>query len=206
MAIYMWREYVPYQYEPNANTKVYLPLVENYTNQWNWWTFTTSWYQAPTFWTYQWVECAAFGSNKYLQSSNSQNLWSYYTISAWVYCPSTSNGTIIDGNWIFIIWDSSTIKMSIGRWYWISTSFAKDKWVYVLWLNNYWSYTLSTFIDWVENKVTGSWYTGTSQIFALNSSLDFKWYMSDVIAENKVRTDDFKSEYYNWTKLKYWVS
>ena len=94
---------------------------------------------------------------------------------------------------------ASSITPSSSQWYYCVASYDWTTWKhYVNWTQvNSW--TLSTNTSWTTlclwaSSDTRSWYENY-----------FKWYLSEVIIENKARTAEEISDYYNQTKSNYWL-
>lgn len=204
-------------WKPWANTIAYYPLTSTSTvndmsgNNYN---LTNT---NVTFWTYGWVDCAYFnGSGSRLENS-SPSLWLNRTLVAWVYVISNSGNkwVICTGNDyssnIFgcSVWSSWVANMSdwntenilgntVITWWWhLITATLDNGWASVL------------YVDWVqENTHTFSISSGTwICIWAKTNQHSEKYYgyISNAIIEDKARTAQETSDYYNQTKANYWL-
>ena len=217
--IMVWQNWVekqvrPYKYNPNENTKFYLPLKSDILDySWNsvstswWWTIT---YQNP------WALFTWALSIWYTQTLSNFTVVGYYK------APNTSTAVniisqayIVSGNYNW--WDMSynssqnnTFRIEFLK---PATTQVLQQFVYNVWSTSWHniivtvenSSNLKVYIDWVE-KITGSvsWYNPYSinyAIWANSKSI----YASEVILENKVRTATEITNYYNLTKSNYWL-
>jgi len=202
-------------WKPWANTLLYYPLTSETTvNEKSWKNkdLTNTW---VTFWTYQWVDCAYFDGSHFLKNETSYGLSWNFTASIWVYYTAR--------------WDYEQPRFygdnSWNIWIWITPPSN------YIWYNPRWSETsqilvsdsgwklLTVVYDWTNCKlyVNGanvdttakSWYTYTDSKLWIGgyvpSPLYWKWGLSEFILENKARTADEISNYYNSTKSKYWL-
>lgn len=220
MAIYMWREW----WAPWANTVAHYPLTENANDEsWNsrnltnsWVTFVNNiWWATIPVWYWDGWDAA------YLDGWNVQ-LNAAYTISWWSKVNSSSNVWIMfdlrnnNGNWQgFLLW--RCYNNTIG--FYQQKSSSSDQ-----------SYSESLTSDWTYWCVRWDWSTWTiyknwNQAYnvSISNSIDtsasylwigcryythtdkYHWYISNVIVENKARTAQEISDYYNQTKWNYWL-
>lgn len=205
--------------QPWANTLLYLPLnsTDTYTDQsWNNVQTTNNW---VTFWTYQWVDCWYF-SSAHIQV-DPFTYPSDITILCRCYCFSTdSDGKIIDArdwnsnnfitafenspvnvymstsNYIRILWDYK------NRWVLCAFSSTNNsQYIRILGdnldLNNTWTDTYSSFTP-IYINIWNEWDNWASR--------HFYWWMSNLIVENKVWTDQEIEDYFSQTKSLYGIS
>ena len=221
----------PERWQPWANTVAYYPLTSTTTvNDLSGNGYTLSTHDTlPTFWIYQWVDCASFNSNSLKTSSvNPWAYWNYFTVSLWIY--STSNwdrvpicnyyaqiewwpiwynwGIRSHSSWssIFkLMWGSNpTFNLNSGTTWWNHLLFIWDNWNLITYkngvqqgtgtigsVNNNGTLTIwAWWDDWEAHEWHGCfWY--------------FKWWISEVIIEDKVRTAREIADYYNLTKSNY---
>lgn len=220
------------RWQPWANTLAYYPLTTETTvsdlsgNNRN-----LTQHDNSTFWTYGWVDCVYVSWNNaswfHCLTTNSitnQVLWNQFTMM-WYGYRSDSSKWLFSGmwginwswNWFNVIFNTSDISAEILRngsinsisyssgniyWQWKLLTATYDNWSVKLYLNGSQvatgTYTVGTInILWVGCffGTQSSWYT-----------YQWNWYISNFILENKARTADEISAYYNQTKAKYWIS
>lgn len=186
MNIYLWDKvvwektptpsYIPY--EVNANTYLYAPLTSTTTTSdtsWNNRNFTNT---SVTFWTYDWVDCAAFnGSSQLLYTAASNPIQREFTIMFWCRSTATEATSYVwrvctsayDGsnNAVFISdvsgEDSNTYKnilLRTGnvRWHQEWQSPTKPNWIYI-WLVCYESWG-NTYVKQYWKWTWWEWSTG----------------------------------------------
>ena len=206
-------------YTPWANTIVYYPLTS--TTLWNdqsWNNFNLTNWWGVAFGTYGWVDCGYFTTKNCLKTStgNILNNWSStFTWLAWMRfidagtwypriftCSSQSNGLLVmQKDTLLVIWNSG-----INSWITYQT------WGWHLYAIT-WNYSTGEF-TWYVDTTSSSWtWNGSSYgswlcIWGTNSTGTdiFNWYMSNIIYENKIRTAEEISAYYNATKATYGIS
>lgn len=210
---------------PWANTIAYYPLTSTTTTSdmsWNNKNLTN--YNNVSFWTYQWVSCASFnGSSQYLGLWAKFTLWNTYTVLSWywhtasnvgmVYCQWASS-SLYPAFWAWRAYGSWTkIVMHSGSWWnntWIVSDNSSNNWKWVLWV-------------FVFNNGTARIYENNTQTVSGSLSAPWTWWedfyiwmrrqwynyfsglISNLIIENKSRTAQEISDYYNLTKSKYWL-
>ena len=220
--ILTWQNWVekqiyPAGWKPWSNTIAYYPLTSTTTVNdlsWNWYNLTNT---STTFWTYQWVSCASFN---WSTSKLTATIWTLpqwanpRTTSLWIY------NTGVD--WLSIMWywanrtrywcweytyGSSTEWYTLAAYYIDEFTHINTKNSWLLFTATYdWTY-IKTYINW-EIKSTSSAYTlATSwtnfEIWSPYATNPFQGYASNAIIENKVRTAQEISDYYNLTKSNY---
>jgi len=220
-SVYGWKGWWGW-WKPWANTIAYYPLNSTDTisdKSWNNYNLTNSWW---VFWTYQGVDCWLFsGSNRAYTSISALPTWDAdRTLLCWVYITQASGA-----EWDIIGWGTNSVGQDSSFWYhnvwWIwfrrdgndaldqsAGWYMWNNWMLLTWVKSsawmyfyvngvqkgYSSYTMST--SWTTFSV-GQW-----NINSNNSTL----YISEAIVENKARTADEVSAYFNQTKSKYWIS
>lgn len=225
--IYIWQNQVrPVWWQPDTSrTLLYLPLSEDTTDKsWNnVWTTNSN----VTIWVNQWISCWYFNwTNAHIQITPFA-IPSTITILHWTYCQLGSS------YWDWKIFDarsSSRYLITVFDWYnneyWYSaynwgnrvytTSSANKKnqriltvitvknWeqkIYVKWNNTDLSWSFSQSFSWYTPTYTNVW-----NEYNNGAARYFKWYISNLIVENKVWTSDEINDYYELTKWNYWIS
>ena len=213
MAIYMWREETTPPFTPWANTVAYYPLTSTTTvndQSGNNYNLTNT--GSVTFWTYKWVNCASFSGSNFLKYSLSYDKravtfswWGYYirknTNNEWFvrWWPNFSAWIDNGSNRLNFWWISWPILTSDSNWGHIVTTYDGGT-------------TAKLYYNWVLQGTNTSlspqtWWWFTIGNANINSTTDYwKWWISEVIVENKVRTDQEIADYYNQTKSDYWIS
>lgn len=213
-------------WQPWANTLFYRPLTEDAndatTNNRNWTasaniTFSSS-NGAYLIWD------AGLWYNSLIQSA-SFNMWTTYTINTWIKAEQTltdSHEIEIQRNWIwparYVIFnvDSSWFHCMLGNWWssnWSQLNASFDIWTswHNVCLTRSWK-DISIYADW---QLLTSWDGGyqadvPSFIIGTDTSSGNQYssysYFKDYIMEDKVRTAQEISNYYNQTKSLYGIS
>ena len=214
---FLWDTQVrPSGWQPWANTIAYYPLnsTDNFNDKsGNWYNLTNS---NVTIWTYQQVSCAYFNWNSYATNSSVVN-GTTRTLSAWVYITTNTSSNM----WVICTWDTfnSFVGLWVNSWKWYIT----DRWYHderwTISILNWWHLLTATITNWTTmilytdgvqnasyNFNRSSWNSIT--IWARTGSWTEKltWYVSEVILENKARTAQEVSDYFNLTKSQYWIS
>ena len=215
----------PVWWQPWANTIAYYPLTaDTNDHSWNnrnltnsWVTFVNNiWWATVPVWYYNW-------------SSNTSRSWdvqlsAWYTISWWSKVNSSSNV------WIMLDLRNEVQQgqgVNLWRCYQNNISFFQQKSSsseesYTESLTSNWTYwcitrtgsVWSIYKNWNTTPVKQA--TLSNQINTSNSKLwvwcrhqtltdNLNWYISEMIIENKVRTAQEISDYYNQTKWNYWL-
>lgn len=214
-------------WQPWANTVAYYPL--DATNQlndlsWNGYTLTSN--AGYTFWTYQWVSCVSmtWDSNNSHLSSSTVPVWNTRTALARVYCTRANYGP----QWVVCTWNNYAYNIV---WMWVKQNkgYVTDwKTADTSWTTNIvnaWHLITLTWVSWNWIKLyvdgvleatsptytrdTWTWFTIGSKTYTSNLSAwsePYQGYISEVIFEDKERTAQEASDYYNQTKTKYWIS
>lgn len=201
-------------YTPWSNTVVYYPLTSTSTvndSSWNWHTLNN---YNVTFWELQWVDCwkwSATSSAQYLAVNTISA--TNYTINYWIIVPDvwTSYQThyYMWGYWY--VWcrqKNDNLYFYASSWSattisWVTT----DKWHNIVVTKNWSSWVI--YIDWVQKA------TMTANVWINTSGTWFNiwwwqrwhiylwWWMSNFIIENKARTQEEVTSYFNSTKWNY---
>lgn len=211
---------------PWANTIAYYPLTASSTTtdmSWNSNTLTPTW--GITFWTYGWISCCSI--NSWMLSASISYSWPhtenirYYETSA----PTQDSATIIGlvRSWAPNNWHSSWVlrgrtrpSSSNGLIAILNDNAAHSSPPFTVqqnvWYNICYTYNGSTailYVNWnLSSQVSYSWsVTYWNLVISRYDQYDRSpnWYLSEAIFENKVRTAQEVSDYYNLTKSKYWL-
>ena len=203
-------------WQPWANTIAYYPLTEDFNDHSSsWYNLTSNSVQLTTL---SWVKCADLNSSYCSANFNLTSL--PYTISFYLKPKSTSNTIAIWfkdngsrwGSWIYVKNNQIYLR------YWNSTD--QDSGTSYT-INTNWNHIVVTF--WTDGSkiyVNGSLYASpkNSLTNVVNNWTPFYiwhdyatttyWnsYVWSVILENKVRTAQEISDYYDLTKWDYWIS
>ena len=212
-------------WQPWVNTLAYFPLnsVSEETDQI--WTWTYSSWGKPTFWTYTSanVDCASFDSSTGMQYTWSMPMTGIFTFSFWAYSTWTSwdDWKAID----MVNSNDGGTRINICYYSWryqyYIWSYGMDSSGVLVVPNNSWHYitaiadgtTMYFYVDWLLSHSINYSYSSTTlngfniwnQIWN-GLSRHWKWYLSEIIIENKVRTLQEISDYYDQTKWDYWIS
>lgn len=218
--IFVWTNLVRPKWKPWANTLAYYPLTATDTvndMSWNWKNLTNTWVTFGTVWN---VSCATFNGSSYLNRSESLFTWSPdFTVNLWY----KRTWVFYAHNNIFSVWTTSWTNSFIewmypnwaNEWHLMVWWFTNDRdtWYYVpenTWLNLVFTHSWWTIKVYVNNslKYTGtvsytiqSWYTWVGCWIGNGNCMI--WNLSNIIVENKVRTDTEISDYYDGTKSLY---
>ena len=213
----------PAGWKPWANTIAYYPLTANANDEsWNGNNGTANW---VSFSTYDWVDCAYFDWSVYTKIQLPW-LWSFSEITMvirakttyslpsvsclFMLAPSTDNKNMA------IQWNNS--KFILSRWNW-SSAYDINDWTANDWI---WHCVVATkdssaaklYVDgtliWQDTRSSSvqsdSWHSAIWwHATSTNAQFIYKWYLSNSIIENKARTADEISDYYNQTKSNYWL-
>lgn len=214
-------------WQPWANTIAYYPLDSiNTVNDLSWNNYNLTGDGVYNFWTNWWVNCCYIsnGSFKVNISSIWDNWWQ--TVSIWYYEVSTP----IYDNWV-IAWfwkDVQAVMNGLLRAKWRPDS--KNWIVWFNWVNNsiastaayntnlwQWNYYCYTYYNWA-GKLYVNWVLVSSLLGSSTSRnlitisrygddpRSINWYISNAIFENKERTAQEISDYFNQTKWNYWIN
>lgn len=221
-----WEEYLIREYQPGwqpwANTIAYYPLDTDFKNTVTWTALTA--HNSATIWTLGTVSCLDLtANNSYLDGTVStlpqwnhdrtNIFWVSYT--AFSHNPSyyywTSWGWRAD-----IVYSDTPIWWS-QYWYTYNTDVSltpADAWKWYLVAITISSWTVSMYVNWqYKTNTAWSWYTPSLNTNGTTLNLWYvprdgrylKWYLSKFIIEDKARTSQEISDYYNLTKWNYWL-
>lgn len=212
-------------WQPWANTVGYRPLTTTTQwadRSWNGYDLSGSY---RTFWTYAGVDCVSVSgwsnSNPRLYNSSipigtnrTASIWFYWLSGwavQWIICTGHDYVNSIIWGWI---WSDDAPRLAD----WIT---AGEEWTWNI-LNawhlmtvTYDGTTAILYIDWVES-VRASWNRTSDTAIAFSHKTYYNWgsqyserfegYLSEAIYEDKTRTAQEISDYYNQTKWNYWLS
>ena len=227
--IYIWTNLVrPSTWQPWANTIAYYPLNSTTTvndMSWNWHTLTATGMTYGTnyaifpnnnsWWSYYSVTDLTFPSTFFigcwcLRTSTTWNR--VITPALWYVLTSRYCVIAITTNILITYTGSSDYGVSLP------TDMNTDEWYYT-----YYTWTLSWSVtswfiypDWTHFSDTRtssvpssrpwtSWVIWTNWHPNYRSGDSWRWYMSDLIIEDKVWTQQDIEDYYNGTKANYWL-
>lgn len=210
----------PAWWQPWANTIAYYKFNWNLNDSsGNWFNlsmgsgsmtyWTTSWW--ATYWTFTW-------SNWTNTLTTTVNHWTTYTLSCWL--NTLSNYWWSYQNIMVERFYANNIAIRLMNWrskiscYDTNTtwpSISLNTWYNAVVIRN-WS-AVQLYLNWVYQN---SWTWSVTASFPLRITLwskdspwatwAWQWQLSEVIIENKARTADEVSKYYNLTKWNYWTS
>lgn len=209
----------PTGWQPWANTVAYYPFNTDFNDySWNWFDLTNNWWVAIE--SVGWVTCANFkDQSPYWLSRSTWNI-----ITAWPYTylcrinrtwwwPYNPRIFWWNNEWwmLYIVsWGKYSVEYP-NYWWWIPDS----SWRHLIcftWNMSTWEF--SSYKDW---SFIASWTSSvrwartwlviwtTEWNYSLSDDR-FIWQMSNVIFENKQRTAQEISDYYDQTKWDYWIS
>lgn len=215
-SINMWSNVTP-------NTVVYFPFKEDLLDH-SLTPHNPTWSLSVAITTLNWLNCARF-QRWYLEINNVNPFNSDFTISIWRKQDWTSGSRpyVYISEWIgstnryYAFWEWSS-SYRLNSWFYsndmiIYTSYTSNwenfiftfnastrQWI--LYKNNVqiWSRTYSSWI----NVSTNSLKIWTDSPLPSDTLAHFNWYLSDVIIENKVWTQDERNVYFTKSKSKYW--
>lgn len=221
-------------WQPWANTLAYYPLTAQDTTSdksWNGHTLTKYGSWTTTFWTYSGISClyiaddAMFYStipNTDASSGITQSIWYYQA-----YAPQNDNWWLQTFNANSPTSDTPRyISSSIMNWLWSRNWFTwwasngVDSYTSTASVTSGWHNVITTFswttitlyVDWNEIGTSSknlSYYTQTYISISRRTSnynRSLRGYVSNAIFENKARTAQEVSDYYDQTKGDYWIS
>lgn len=208
---------------PWANTVLYFPLTSDAVDIVNNISLTSS--GTTNYTTVWWVTSANFTRDNCLYNANVSwlpqwdvaktiSLWAYITAWfvwwAWIVLYGT------DAAWkvFWLSWYSNSNDIILTKWWSVSSEYTPTRNV---WSNYIFTYSPenkrvlyvngTAVVTWSETAPTEwtKFYIGAN-IDSELARLGYKWNLSNVILENKERTAQEVSDYYNQTKWDYWVS
>lgn len=226
---YEIREYVEQGWQPWVNTIWYRPLVSD-INDHSWNNNHLTWAWTVAYSQVGWATINSYNttsSSNYLYSTSITWMVSWNgasTQSMWLYFDGTVNSQA-DSN-IYMIWQSGTsdymrnlltqmytrdVRISQrGSASWTMFSLQDNTWHHIV--ITYDGTKFNCYLNWnKQGEWTKSIDTHWSDLYLMNASWESwkNWIysnMSDVILENKARTAQEISDYYDLTKGNYWIS
>ena len=201
---------------PTSNTIVYFPLTDDLDDYYGNYTLTAN--NWAVIWTVDWVKCLDFSaSNSYADCSISTlpQWWQVRTNMCWVRYNSIGWYPAYQyGQWSFNQWDviyqNGPITWS-NYWKTIASNTTPNIWDWVhIAVTINWSSEQKIYINWVLES-SGSWTVQTNWTtlylwYCVWDSTYIDWYIGSFIIEDKVRTAQEISDYYDFTKWDYWIS
>ena len=213
------RIYPTAKWRPWNNTKIYLPLTDDYKDVISWTTLSTTWtVDLTTEWgvkctrlnwwrlyglssaiiTWNWARTLNFRF-KY-NSINTSEWWS--AVSWW--SESNYSFTSLWDNWgtaYSFSWYSASADIeswtSLSNWVWYNMVATYDWSTLAIYLN----WTLS----WSKSVNLTTWSSDLYIWWRPSWSCIVNWYINNVIVENKARTATEIEDYYKKTKWNYWL-
>lgn len=204
--------------KPWGNTIAYYPLkwdAKDYS--WNWYNWTTTWTTTyGTIWNVWYVN---FTGDNYISATPMIPPAWPFTISCFLYYQWTTGAFVFQWSywteraWITIsIYPLNYLQVwSWGSWDWNSIyRLTNDTRYYVTLTYQNWTFTMYVNWNsvWMNNRVIA---TATPTDFHLwrydnrwYGQENIKWRLSEVIIENKIRSEQERLSYYNNTKSNYW--
>lgn len=208
-------------WQPWANTVAYYPLDTDFndasSNNYN---LTNSWWVITTL---DWVACAYYDGSSH-SATATPTFTGTRTLSCW-WNPASTSGVmwiIVTGNlynnnekwWTqqnsWVLWGSewrttnqsvnSNITVTTWTWYYVVTTI--ENWTEAkIYVNGVLANTLTR-----NNPIQNSYWLAVGSNFSDLFSEPATWYISNAIIEDKARTAQEVSDYYNLTKWNYWIS
>jgi hypothetical protein len=220
---YIWEVWTPW-----ANTVWYWTFDDRDASQitdFSWKGNNLTWWTMPTYTQVSWTNYAGNYANVSSWAVPNKSFWTMnepMTVLVWVMVTATWQ------KYVSYFWTSSSYyQNSLIYWYnsW-QFEYYEDKtyqgtkrvtiksWVslntwYLIWYTRNWT-SVTTYCNWVAWWTT-TWHSDTSNktFYLWNSnawwSERFWGKIWECIVENKVRTDEEVSDYYNQTKFNYWL-
>lgn len=213
------RIYPTAKWRPWTNTKIYLPLTDDYKDVISWTTLSTTWTVSLTT---EWgVKCTRLNWWRLYGLSSAIITWNWArTLNFWFkyYSINTSEwGSVVswwsESNYSFTsLWDNWGTAYSFS---WFSASADIESWTS---LSNWVWYNMVATYDWSTLAIYLNWTLSWSKSVNLTTwssdlyiwwrpgwSCIVNWYINNVIVENKARTATEIEDYYNKTKWNYWL-
>jgi hypothetical protein len=218
MVIYTVEE----KWKPWANTVAYYTLDTDFNDySWNNRSLTNSW---ATITSLSWVDCAYYNGSSYSQYSG-YTLWNTArTINVRVKCTWwgyqwlvhiakydwTYGGSlwIKFNNWNTNVWpwdwtnaSAETVTANVSAWNWHNVVVTQETTTTKLYVDGTLIWTITSYPT--QSSIPDGWALWSK--FSSSHSEKLTWYLSKVILEDKVRTAQEISDYYNLTKWNYWL-
>lgn len=209
-------------WQPWANTVAYYPLASQNTlkdESGNWYDLTNS--GTILYDTYNWVSCVKFNQTWSMNVSNVNKLPSWnsaFTVSYWIYPNSLSEsswesnaffiGTSSNQRW-WLVYALSPIGISVwGTAFQSTTNATLSTWQNIIVTQNWNLFNL--YLNWNFLKSWTMALNMSTKTIRLGGSLNpntywYRWGMSNFIIEDKERTAQEITDYYNLTKWNYWL-
>ena len=210
--------------QPWANTIAYYPLTSTTTvNDMSWNSKTLTNYSSVSFGTQGWVDCATFNGSNYLEISSQTLNLTEFTMSCWVRWTNANTRGFL---WI---WKFNTPyqcmamlketggldidKMMISPY--ADAAYSSSATVSNTWYNVIGIYTNGKYTTYLNSQEWGSrsyninisWNSNVLRVwYAATGEPKMYWQLSNVIFEDKARTAQEISDYYDQTKSLYGIS
>ena len=214
--IYLWEPW----WKPGANTLWYYEFTNNLNDSsWNWNDLSqaVSWFTYNTSWDLTYLTNTTWKINRQISGVDINNM----TVSCWLRKTSSSTRSVI--------WDYGMKQGSLSNWKWTwiivdennkirifvyntditSTLTASyNNWHHIVLTNN--NGTSTIYLDWTNKRTTTKTFTADSTYFSLladpySNANPHKWDIDSVILESKVRTNQEVADYFDQTKINYWL-
>ena len=198
----------PGGWQPWENTLLYLPMTDDLLDHSGKWVSVTNNWNVQiqnSFWYFNGISSLDTWLNSFADKNHTIN----FRVKWW-----NSDTWMVSSN---PCWITKWEVFYISNWYLSYSSYNGTEQFYRFWTYDSWWHNLvfsywALYYDW-ELKATTNysyiWYSPFSIWWhAINSSCSrryWTWYISRVIIENKVRTAQEVSDYYNLTKHFYWL-
>lgn len=221
--VLLWKSWIeneiyPWGWSPWSNTKIYLPLTDDYKDKISWVTLTTTWtVSLVTEWG---VKCVRLNWWRLYGLSNAVITWNwprtlsfrfkYYSIDGSNWWTAVCRWS--ESNYSFYsLWDNAGANYAFS---WYSSSADIESWTSLSTWNRYnmiatydWS-TVAIYLNWnlIWSKSVSltTWSSDLYIWWRPSWSYIVNWWINNVIVENKKRTAQEALEYFNKTKKKYW--
>lgn len=207
-----------WKWKPWANTIAYYPLTATSTvNDFSGHNNTLTNYNSAQFGDYNWVSCYLKTSWNYLQwtVANIPTWNSNRTVSVWLVNDGNTGWTVV---WWWNWWWATQFSLFFnGNYPYFSSNGTGDIQLDAtlttgIWYNLILTYdgtATKMYQNWAfmksSNMSLNTWWTQLSIWSIYSSSTGYKWKISNLIIENKVRTAQEIADYYNLTKSNYWL-
>lgn len=204
----MKNAYIGEVWTPWENTVAYYPLTSTTTvNDQSGNNRNLTNYNGVAFGTYAGVDCASFAWNKMIlyHSDFPARWYGDYTMSCWMYTTS-NNQQIVLSHWNA---DTTGLNMIIKNWY-IDPNIAPvtlNTWHHIAYVVESWY--LKMYVDGVLVYNNPHNVNGSKSLWiwrqTYTDTMNYLWYISNVIMESVARTAQEIANYYNNTKNLYWI-
>lgn len=214
-ALMMTKKQQGWWWQPWANTIAYYKLKNDVLDySWNWNDLTN---YNITFGTTYWPQCAIFNwYNSYAALGDHFSL-TEYTVLAWYYhsswdgmiCSQWAAPSLYPAIWLW--YNSSKYLVGWAWWYAVASNTNTNTWKRVLWVITFKNDVVKLYENAV-NTATWTWATPWTSwegfylwIWRTGNNY-WNGAMSTFIIEDKERTSQEISDYYDQTKADYWIS